>query len=223
MLTNFYNTKSLYSRSDQIGQPYIPKRLSDQLSIDIRDLKGHLKLPVSCDSFDSELRLIICAVQEFAESYTGRTFINKQYETYRDYFSCRIVLKRSPFRFLDSFQYLKDGEFLDIDPETFYVFQDPYYNKLIQEVSTEWPSDLDDRLQAIKIVFTAGYGALAQDIPCDLRIALLNHAAKLYVDRGDCGVCTCSNSDVLKALPPSSKLLYNSYRIKQLTPLNSCC
>lgn len=207
--------------TDQIDQPYFQLTSPQQLAVDVRDLKEQLRLPQGCSGIDASLELIICAVQNFAESYTGRVITEKDYETFRDCFPPCIVLRKSPFRLLVRFQYLVDGIFVDVPSDVYYVIKSNTFYKIERVPGKAWPTDIDDLKQSVRVEFVAGYGGLSQEIPCDLRVAILNHAAQVYTDRGDCSDCGV-NEAALACLPCNSKLLYNSYRIKQLTSREMC-
>lgn len=226
MLNSFYLNKSfrpdvfLY---DQIGQPYVPIGSTKETVVTVNELKEHLKLPLTCDSLDLELYGILCAVENFAESYTGRTFIAKTFRTFRDYFPSYIELRRTPFIELISFDYRKDGVSTFVDPNIFYITQGVYFNRIELLNNKEWPSDGDnDRKQSISIDFIAGYGNTGKDVPCDIKLAMLNHASKIYTDRGDCMPCGCTSEDASASLPGNSQLLYNKYRLKSIDFHTGC-
>lgn len=48
-----------------------------------------------------------------------------------------------------------------------------------------WPTDLRDK-NAIEVIYTAGYGAAASDVPSPIRRAAYNHLRKVYHERGEC-------------------------------------
>lgn len=225
MLTNFYLNKTYIPDgliNDQIGQPYIQLTNPKEKAISINELKEQLRLPEICTGLEGALNAIICAVQSFAEIYTGRVFINTRFKTFRDYFPPCIEIRKSPFIDLLSFKYLKDDVLTDVPSDIYYMFTGLFYNKIERLCGSPWPNDFDKRRQTIEIEFDAGYGSLSKDVPCDIRIAMLNHAAQIYTDRGDCMPCGCSGAEVLSSLPGNSKLLYNKYRIKSLNALSGC-
>lgn len=221
MLTNFSDFIPDQVITDQIDQPYFQLTDPQQLAVDVRDLKEHLRLPNGCSGIDSSLQLIICAVHNFAESYTGRVFIQNEFETFRDFFTPCIVLRKSPFIGIINFQYLVDGIFIDVPTDIFYVVRSNGFNRIERVPGKEWPKDIDHIKQSVRIEFTAGYGILTREVPCDIRMALLNHAARIYTDRGDC-IDGNANEAAIACLPCNSKLLYNSYRIKQLSSRMGC-
>jgi uncharacterized phiE125 gp8 family phage protein len=73
-----------------------------------------------------------------------------------------------------------------------------------------WPYDLIyPREDSIKITFVAGFGDEPKNIPSDIRVGILEHAAMLFANRGDCSACG-------KDLPPSSASIYKRNKVMNL-------
>lgn len=67
---------------------------------------------------------------------------------------------------------------------------------VLKPISTQtWPTGTVLRnIDPIEIIFTAGYGATANDVPAPIKQAILYDVAEIYEQRGkDCGTC-CSLS-----------------------------
>ena len=75
----------------------------------------------------------------------------------------------------------------------------------------------DNFPQSVTINFTAGFGDSCEDIPQDIKSALLAHIAAMWADRGDCSVCDCDGT-----LPNTSKLVYDTYRVTSINVLPIC-
>ena len=181
------------------------------LPISLALLKTHLRLDSTDTSQDTYLTLIIETVRDFAEKYTKRTMINTTYVTYRDFFVPLIYLRRSQFQSLTSFEYLVDDVLTAVDSSLYYVTAEKDYSKIALTDGSSYPSDIDDKLQAVKIVFVAGFGADDTSVPSDLKIAMLNHAATMYENRGD-----CDQASIMKNLPNTAKEIYDQWRILDL-------
>lgn len=65
--------------------------------------------------------------------------------------------------------------------------------RLVLKNGATWPVALQ-RANAIRIDYTAGYGATAADVPAAIRVALLQFAAFLYGHRGD----DCAGESAMK-------------------------
>lgn len=186
--------------------------------IPLEVVKEHLKLDPNDNSQDGYLTLLVKAVFNYAEEYTGRTFLTTIFETYRDNFTqCSFALRRSPLQAVNSIQYYQDRVLVTLPANAYYYTIENDYSKIYEASSIDyWPRDIDQRRQAIVINFTVGFGDSYTDIPSDLVMAILNHIAKVYESRGDCddasGDCGCSS-----ALPSVSKMVYNMHRIQNIT------
>jgi uncharacterized phiE125 gp8 family phage protein len=178
------------------------------LAVTLDQVKDHLRINPGTEE-DTKLTSFIKSATEIAEKYTKRTFINTKFRTYRDCFECCIQLRRSKLQTLHAFQYSKDDSFINVDTNLYYVTDENDFSKIMLKDGKSYPSDIDNRLQAIQIDFTAGFGADSTSIPNDLHEALLNHIAALYEDRGDCNLLT----DAESALPATSLSTYKKNRI----------
>lgn len=199
---------------DTVYNPYLLVTDAPRLPISLDEVKQQLRLD-SCDpSDDSYLKLLISAVSDYFEEYTNRILLAKSFRTYRDFFPPYILLRKSKFLSLVSFQYYKAGVLTTVDPATYQITQSDDYSKIIPLCNSNFPSNADCMQQTVSIVFTAGFGIRANSIPADIRMALLQHVSYLWVNRGDCGC-----DEVGSAMPEVSKAVYNRYRIKNITGL----
>jgi uncharacterized phiE125 gp8 family phage protein len=197
------------------------------LPLDLTFVKNYLKIDGVDD--DALITFLIKSVASYVEKYTGRTLINTQYQTYRNNFGvyesyygyvytaqcCGIELKKSPFVSLDSFTYLnKDNVETVVDSSLYYVTDKTDYSSILLLPDKQYPSDVLCVQQAVKILFTAGYGIDETTIPTDLQEAMLQLVADLYTNRGDCTTsmsCACNNF-----VTAASKAILDSYRILNL-------
>ena len=181
-----------------------------ELPVSLADVKEHLRLDQTDTSQDDYLTFLIQAAGDFCEEYTSRTLINTGFRTFRNFFAGSIELRRSPFVQLDAFEYSVDGTFTAVDSAVYYTTQEIDFSKIILKNNSNYPSDGDEILQLVRIDFTAGYGDDSSSIPQKLRLAILNHIAALYENRGDCDNCSCA--DVMATLPKTSRIVYNFFR-----------
>lgn len=187
------------------------------LPFSLTTVKQYLKIDPENTADDNLITGIMIAAVQFAEKYTKRDFIIKNYMTYRDDFSDGFfVLRKSKFQELISFEYKVDDVFIDVPPVYYTTDQVDYSGIFLKGgTSDAWPNNITCRLQSIKIKFKAGYGYLENDIPYELKIGIFQHILNMYENRGDCGgssgAVNCSG-----ALPAQSKIIYDQYRIKDL-------
>jgi len=102
---------------------------------------------------------------------------------------------------------LVDGVFTAVSTDDYYLAQTQEWAVIDLEEGKDWPTNADVKLNSVKITFTVGYGTNFDDVPYDLKNALLQHIASLFENRGDC--------DCGEAVPDLTKLVYTRY-----TPLN---
>lgn len=179
--------------------------------IALAELKIQTKIDWDDTAHDEWLTdFIIAPVVQFAENYTGRSFITRTFKTTRDCFASLIVLKKAPFNSLVTFKYINTSDTLtDVPSDDYYTIKKTY-GEIKLSPNQSYPSDLTEKLNGIEIIFTAGYGAAKADVPADLKKAMLQHATFLYQNRGDC-------CDAKICCPPESKTIYDSYVILDLS------
>jgi len=183
-----------------------------ELFVTLAQVKKHLHLDESDASQDDYLTLLIKAATTFGEKYARRIFIATNFRTYRDCFLSKIELRKSPLYELISFEYLKDGVWETVSSDLYYITDEIDYSKILLKNDKSYPDDIDDRIQAVKIEFTAGIsddvGTIYDSIKSDLIIAVLNHVATIYENRGDCDVASLESN-----LPNTSKIIYMQYKL----------
>lgn len=178
------------------------------------EVRAHAHINIDPSITDEYITLIIKAATAFAEKYTKRTFINTTFKTYRDYFSDCIELRRSKFQSLVSFKYFVHDLLFDVDTNLYYVTHEKDYSKIILHEDETYPTDIENKVQAIEIEFVAGYGTSGSAFPSDaedLKIALLNHVTYLFENKGDCDLTSMENIE--DAMPNTTRLIYQQHRI----------
>jgi len=118
----------------------------------------------------------------------------------------RIEIERSKLQSITSIQYYKDGSLTTVSSSIYYITNNPDFASIYLVDGQEWPADVDNRKQAVQITFVAGYGATGSSVPSDLKIAMLEHIAAYYENRGDCADCT-------ENIPAFSRQIYASNKI----------
>jgi uncharacterized phiE125 gp8 family phage protein len=68
---------------------------------------------------------------------------------------------------------------------------------IIPKVSSEWPTDLAIRPDAVTITYTAGYGTTPTSVPGAMRLAVLNRLGKFDANREDAVSEKVTASDIL--------------------------
>lgn len=201
-----------------VNNEYIVINAPSNLPLSIDLVKQHLYIDASDTSQDEYITLLISAVSSYCEKYTKLTLITTGFETFRDGFCGRCIeLRKAPFAAVNSIMYLVGGVNTLLDSDEYYVTSGSGYNQIYESSGYNWPCNVDDVVQSVTINFDAGFGPDDSFIPSDLKIAMLNHIARMYSDRGDCSECGCE-----ACLPPESSLIYEMYRIKSLNASPIC-
>ena len=211
-MSHFLNTH-LYNRCPPNAQIYQVVTAPCDLALDLDEVLNHLNNSVPNEDQDYVTQLIR-ACSRFAINQTNLVFIDTAYRLYIDNFNdVYIELRRRPNVAIADIQYFKDGVLITVDNTIFHLtFADPKHYPTVQPLpDKEWPDDLDIRKQAVQINFTAGYGTDFSKVPDDLRLALFNHIADAYSNRGDCEAVKCGG-----CLPTKSALIYQQYSIIKL-------
>jgi len=175
--------------------------------ISLTEMKLYLKQDESSD--DALITALITAAVKTAEKVMNRDLLSTVYENYRSDIDSDLTLRRAKFLSVSGIQYMKDGAYLTVDPSDYNVASNGIYGKIWE---IEMPDSYDDHPEAIKIVFTAGFGASGTDIPEDIKTAIKAHVSYMYENRGDCSDAECS-------LPITSKIIYQNYAVLDVSGL----
>lgn len=198
------------------------------LAVPLADVKTWLKVTTS--DLDAEITALIEGATATAEHITRRDLINKGYRTFRDNFSDmetsygnyaalipysrrnpgynEIELRRSRLQTVDNIEYLKDDVWTAVDAAIYYSTLETEYSRVLLKDGQSWPTDIDNREQAVRIDFTAGYGDAAADVPADIKTAIKQHVANAFANHGDCFEGFF--------LPPQARGIYNQNRILEI-------
>lgn len=209
------------------------------LPVTLDTFKAHIKITNNLE--DALLTLYLKAAVEFAERYTGRDLITRTYITFRDFFpgpsqhegyyafgsvpngNSNIIpsfvsnvgfeIRKSPLQEVDQITYVRasDGSTIVVDSSIYYFTTETDYSELLLKDSKEWPNDSNNQLQNIQITFKSGFANDETGIEACWQIAILNHAASLEANRGD-----CSDSSCMKLLPANSKAFYEQKKLINL-------
>lgn len=194
------------------------------LPVFIDTFKNHAKANSSVS--DSLLNLYLAAATKYGEQLTRRDFINRTYKTFRDVFPGTQVfnlnslansgnvgfeIRRSKLQSVTSVKYLKDDVLTTVASSVFYNTFENDYSKILTLNNQAWPTDADNRLQAIEIEFVAGFGKDDTFVPECIKEAIMLHATQMLQNKGD-----CDDLNVLDTVPAAAKAIYLQNRIENL-------
>jgi len=211
---------NMYNSFSAMGQAFKSKAYTYKITVppvnlpvSLAEVKSYCKLDELDASEDALLTLFIQSASGVFEQYTNRVLVTTTFATFRDCFEGCYEIRRSPLQTIDLIQYLKGGLFTSISSAVYDVTDEESYSRVVLAEDQSWPTDKDNRLQSVKIIFKAGYGDDSSDIPAEIRNGLLAHVCSLYENRGDC----CQSSPAtFDNLPNASRIAYNQYKIRSL-------
>lgn len=172
--------------------------------LSLAEARQYLRDPDTAD--DPVIQRLIDMAAEYGERYTGRQFRANTWTLTLPDFPDEIRLRKPPVSSITSVTRLVGGVVTAVSAADYYLTPQPHWGLLQPVPGAEWPSDGDDREDAVVITFvTEPYYQNAL-----IKSALLRHAAQMYADRGDC-------SDVVTAaIEGGAQVLYNSIRIPRV-------
>lgn len=156
---------------------------------ELPDAKTHLRR--SDDSDQLYITGLISLVTGIAQEICGRAFISSTWTAYLDVFPTdggAIELPRPPVQSITSVKYYDEDNALQTLSSAVYQLdakQEPAQLSLQQDQS--WPGTYT-RPNAVQIAFVAGYGDDPDDVPAEIRQALLMLLAHYYFNRKEVSV-----------------------------------
>lgn len=143
-----------------------PKRTAGPVAepLTLAEAKAHLRVTVNDD--DTLITALISAAREACEDRLQRTLISTPWLLALDAFPDAIKLPMPPALQVQSLQYFDAtgtlvtlaGEDYELDP-----YSEPAY--LVPAPGVAWPAIQTGRINAVRVAYTAGYGATAADVP----------------------------------------------------------
>src|ERR1700743_532806 len=153
--------------------------------VTLAEAKVHLKVDSTDD--DALIGTLIAAARPKGEWNTGRALITQSWTLAADGWPGDGVFE-IPFPPLQSVTsvtaYALDDTATVLDPSTYQVDTVSSPARLSLKASASPPVNLR-ALNAVEIVFTAGYGGSENAVPALIREAILEIVADMYVNRGD--------------------------------------
>ena len=139
--------------------------------LDLAEVK--LQRRVSGTDDDVELSRLISGARQYAENYTGRSFITQTWDLFLDKFESKIEIPMPRLQSVTTVKYTDtDGNQQTLSSSLYTVNTNAEPGYIIPAYNESWP-DIRDVPDAVEIRYIAGYGDASTDVPEDLRHALL--------------------------------------------------
>lgn len=183
-----------------------------ELPVSLDEAKAHLRITHSAE--DTHLALLIGAAVEHAEE-SGLQIVTATWKQTLEAWPTGgkpIKLYRHPVQAITSIQYVdENGDTQTLDAASYQLSAPDRQRARVNLVHGEsWPSLYPDRMDAVTITFTAGFGAQA-DCPSGLKVALLAILTELYDRRGD-----VAPGAPLHRVPMGIERCLRSFRIREV-------
>jgi len=152
--------------------------------VTLAEAKTHLRVSQSAD--DTYITTLITVARRQIELLTQCALINTVFNAYLDGFPCGRVLelRKGRLQSVASVQYYAYGEttLTTLAASEYRVDTVSMHGRIILLDGKYWPTVWNDG-DAVKIAFTAGFGAAAANVPPQLRHAMLFLIAHFYAVR----------------------------------------
>lgn len=144
-------------------------------AVSTADIKTHLRITGTDE--DGYLDSLVSVATAYAQNFQNRQYITATYQMFLDDFPlCEIRVPRPPLQSVSSIQYYDaTGTQQTLSTSIYEVDNNGPVGRIVRADDQTWP-EVDDRLNAVTITYTAGYGDDASDIPSETI-----HAIKLMV------------------------------------------
>jgi uncharacterized phiE125 gp8 family phage protein len=206
--------------------PLIQTVAPSEEPVSLVDAKNHLRVDTDLTQDDVLIKLLIGAARRYAEMYCNRSFITQQWRLVLDSFPGNamygvpfgitfslpgnaILIERGPVQSLDSIIYTAmDGAEVTMPAADWIAELSGGLARVTPRFGKIWPIPLP-QIGAVKVNFTAGYGAMASDVPEGIRQWILLRVSSLYENREEVAVMQRGN---VSPLPYVDGLL-DPYRV----------
>lgn len=201
--------------------------------VTLADAKTYLKVDADLTVDDTLITLLISAARQYAESYTGRSFITQQWRLTLDSFPGQmkpgyvawgstfghpgnaVLLEKGPIQQVDSIVYTAmDGSTVTVTapaaPDYAIDLAGPV-GRMAPGFGKIWPIPMP-QIGAVRINYTAGYGSTAASVPQGILDWIFMRVKARYDMRGEVAIATRGK---IEPLPWVDGLL-DPYRIPLL-------
>ena len=180
--------------------------------ITLVELKEHLRIDATNDSEDAFLRTIILSATDYFEQRSWRQLITATYTQYFDDFPpLQFELRKPPLQSITSIKYF-DANAVEQTLATS-VFEVDTFSQVGRVVLADGESfpTVDDRINAVKVEYKAGYGDTRDDVP-DLIMSTIKLIAAWMFENRDTVRTAASVQEI--PVPQALSHLINQYSIR---------
>jgi len=135
-----------------------------------------------------QIEALITAAREWCEGYQNRAYVTQTLELALDQWPCggTIELPRPPLQSVTSVSYTDaDGNAETWDSANYIVDDYDFVGRVVRKRTASWPSVRLAEVNGVKVLYVAGYGDAAEDVPQRIRQAIIALVAHWF-DHGRC-------------------------------------
>lgn len=171
------------------------------------DAKDFLKVDTTAD--DTLIDNLIKAATQSCEIYTNRYFLDTLVTQYADKWADIENLYKSPVSAITHIKYYDSDDSLQTLAGTVYLLDEVSQPARIGLKPNQSYPNIANRINAIEVKYTVGYGTAASSVPEAIRQAVLITIGNWYENRQ-----TVITGRIATELPLSSQYLLNQYKIQ---------
>lgn len=162
-------------------------------------------LRIDCEDMGDDIALgHIASAQLQAEGFAGVTLFKTTFKLSLPFFPLRIELRKRPVLSVTSITRRVDGVDIEVPNTDYRLIQRDCYPYVSLSDGACWPTDADLEDDAVSVTFDAGFSAIEEDIPVDIKSAITSIAVDAFENPGD-----CLTED---ELPGAAKKILNTHR-----------
>ena len=171
------------------------------------EAKAVLKVDVSDD--DTGIDNLVAAATESCQIYTNQYFINTVVTQYSDNWDSFYTLYKSPVVSITHVKYYDTDDSLQTLASSNYILDNTSKPARIGIAVDGSLPNLADRINAVEVKYTVGYGTASTDVPEGIRTAIILTVGNWYENRQ-----TVITGRTATELPLSSQYLLDQYKIQ---------
>ncbi len=171
------------------------------------EAKAVLKVDVSTD--DTVIDNLVAAATESCQIYTNQYFINTVVTQYSDNWTAFYTLYKSPVSSITHIKYYDTADSQQTLASSNYILDNTSKPARIGIAVDGSLPNLSDRINAVEVKYTVGYGTASTDVPEGIRTAIILTVGNWYQNRQ-----SVITGRTATELPLSSQYLLNQYKIQ---------
>ena len=169
--------------------------------------KEFLKVDVSTD--DTLIDNLVAAATESCQIYTNQYFIDTVVTQYSDNWNELYTLYKSPVDSITHVKYYDSDDTQQTLASSNYILDDVSKPARIGLAVDATLPNLSDRINAVEVKYTVGYGTASTDVPEGIRTAIILTVGNWYENRQ-----SVITGRTATELPLSSQYLLDQYKIQ---------